>query len=212
MTAAPAKPPQKKKQATSPKVWAEITALYETGDYAVAELAKRFGLAPDTLTKKFIKQGTRKGSKQAEIQARVAASVAAAAITDATVMAARIKETKEEHYKMASAIGRLTWNEVLQAKKDNKPVAIALNNLKALDAAMTILRKAREERYAVLGLDRPDALDPDEIPELIISELTAEQVQQLRDRDHTELDDATTNQDAAESAPSDELVSEGDDE
>lgn len=207
--AAPAKPPRKKPVVLTPRQWAEVEALYAQGDKSGEVIGAKFGLSKQSVAGHCKHKGIKKGSKKAVLKKHVEAALATAAVNEATVLAARITETKEEHYKMASAIGRLTWNEILQAKKDGKPVGIALNNLKALDAAMTILKKAREERYAVLGLDKPDAIDPDEVPELVISELTAEEVQQLRDRDHTELDDVATNQEPADDLQDDDLVSEG---
>ncbi|MDR8301018.1 DNA-binding protein, partial [Acinetobacter baumannii] len=56
-------------------------------------------------------------------------------------------------------------------------------NLKALEIASNVLAKIRQERYAVLGLDKPDAVDATQLPELVIEELTADQVQQLKERD-----------------------------
>lgn len=183
----PAPAPSKYTRIT-PKQWARIEALWEEGDATYADLVKQYGKSVSTFERHFKKNAIVKGSKRAAVKAKVAEELAKTQIDDATVLAARIKETKEEHYKMASALSKLAWNEILEAKRDARPMATAMNNLKALDNAMTVLKKAREERFAVLGLDRPDAISPDEIPELVISELTPEMVKQLRDRDHTEMD------------------------
>jgi hypothetical protein len=174
------------------KEWARVEALWERGEVSYSDLVKKYGKSVSTFERHFRKRGIKKGAKREAVKKRVEEELAREDVNDAQVLAARIRETKEEHYKMAAALGRLTWNEILQAKRDGRPVATALPNLKALDGAMTILKKAREEKWAVLGLDRTDSVDPDLIPELIISELTAEQVKQLRDRDHTEVDDAET--------------------
>lgn len=187
----------------TPKKWAEAEAMWESGDFLMEDLVKKFGVARSTLERHFAKKGTVKGAKAAVTKKKVEEHLTKAAIDEAAILAARIKETKEEHYKMASALTRLTWAEILEAKKAGHPVAVALNNIKALDAAMTVMKKAREERFAVLGLDRPDAVDPDELPELVIAELTAEQVQQLRDRDLSDLDELPTNQGAVQPSTED---------
>jgi hypothetical protein len=192
--------------------WAKIEALWESGEATYADLVKTYGRSVSTFERHFRTKKIIKGSKKDEMKARVEQELEKTAVDEATVMAARIRETKEDHYKMASALARLTWNEVLQTKKDGKPMAAALNNLKALDSAMNVLKKAREERYSVLGLDRADSVDPDQVPELVISELTAEQVKLLRDRDHTELDGSTTNQDPVLGSPDNDLVTEGDED
>ncbi|WKZ86332.1 hypothetical protein N5B55_05100 [Ralstonia pickettii] len=205
--------PKSKYARLTPKQWAEAEALWESGEVTLDDLAARFGKNRSVFSNHFAKTGITKGSKSEANKRRVAEEVAKAAISDSTVLAARIKETKEEHYKMATALAKLTWNEILQAKNDARPFSTAMNNLKALDNAMTVLKKAREERYAVLGLDRDDAVDENGLPELVISELTAEQVEALRSRDEDDID--TEVEMADESAPAvstgeDDIVQEGD--
>lgn len=172
--------------------WAEAEALYSLGDASLAALAKKFGVQLQTVFQHMKRKGVKRGSKAEEHHKRVVEDVQKAAITDASVMAARIKETKEDHYKMAAGLAKLTWNEILKTKQDGVPVAAAMNNLKALDSAMSVLKKAREERYAVLGLDREDFVDEDGLPELVISELTADQVEQLRATRDDSFDDLPT--------------------
>ena len=218
MTASTPAPATKTKPRLSAKEWARIEALWEEGDITYAELVRRFGTSISTFERRFKKRGIVKGAKAAAQRAKVEEELKKQAVDEAVILAGRIKETKEEHYKMAAALGRLTWNEILQAKRDSKPVSVALNNLKSLHAAMAILKAAREERYAVLGLDRDDAVDPDQLPELIITELTPEQAKALRDRDHTEVEDGPITQATGEAVPlgdidddadPDEVVEEG---
>lgn len=195
VTTAAVKPTRKR---LTRKQWAEIEALWESGAVIYEDLVKKFGLNQSSFERHFKKRGIVKGAKAEATKKKVEEKLAQAAIDEATVIAARIKETKEQHYTMSSNLSKLAWAEILQAKKDLQPVAVAMNNLKALDKAMDILKKAREERWAILGLDRPDAVDPEELPELIISELTAEQIEELRRRDESELEDlpGTANQNA----------------
>ncbi|MCY1300238.1 hypothetical protein D9M70_497990 [compost metagenome] len=85
-----------------------------------------------------------------------------------------------------------------------------MNNLKALDNAMTVLKKAREERYAVLGLDRSDYVDDSALPELVISELTNEQIEAMRDRQEDSDDSLPTLEEEGELPDEDEVVEEDD--
>lgn len=194
MTTAAAPTGKPKARVLTPKQWAEIEALWESGEVIYEDLVKKYGKSISTYERHFKKHGIVKGAKAAATKKLVEEKMKAVAVDEAQVIALRIKETKEEHYKMAAALSKLTWQEILKAKQDGAPVAVALNNIKALDAAMNVLSKARAERYAILGLDRPDAVDPDELPELIISELTAEQIEELRNRDIDELTGLPTNQ------------------
>jgi hypothetical protein len=215
--AAPAPAPGAKKPRLTGPEWAKIEAAWEAGATTYSELVKVYGRSVTTFQQHFKKRGIKKGAAADKLKARAEKQLEQASQIDANILAARIKETKEDHYKMAAALSRLTWQEILAAKQAGHPVATAQGNLKAVDAAMTVLKKAREERYSVLGLDRPDAIDADEIPELVISELTAEQVQKLRDRDHLEVDglpapnqNALDDADQPDDEEEDDLVNEGD--
>ena len=196
-----AKTPKKRLTA---KQWAEAEALWESGSVTYEDLMKKFGLAQSSFERHFKKRHIVKGAKAAAVRAKVDERLAAAAIDEAAIIAARIKETKESHYTMANNLSKLAYAEILQAKKDGNPVSVAINNLKALDKAMDVLKKAREERWVVLGLDRPDAVDPEELPELVVSELTPEQIDELRRRDEADLEEVgSPNQSAADDSDDD---------
>lgn len=197
-----------KRRRFTPEQWSRIEAMWASGSVTYADLIAKFGSCTATFERHFKRVGCVKGSNAAATKERIVAKLESTAIAEATVLAARIHETKEQHYTMVGNLAKLAWNEILQCKRDNLPVSVAAANLKALNEGMTIFKKVREEKWAILGLDRPDAIDPDEIPELIISELTAEEVQQLRDRDHSELDDITP----PPAGEGDEDDGEGDDE
>lgn len=199
----------KPKSHMTPKQWREAEAMWESGDFTYDDLVKKFGKSVSTFERHFKKHGIVKGSKAAATKKKVEEKLAAAAVDEATILAARIKETKEEHYKMASAIGKLTWNEILKTKQDGVPIATALNNIKTLDAALSVISKARTEKWAVLGLDKPDAVDPDELPELLIGELTEEQIRELRERDDAGIDDLPTVQDPPADDGDNGVIEEG---
>lgn len=171
----------------TPKQWAEAEALWESGEVTLDELATKFGKHKSNFSRYFAKNGIKHGAKAEEHKKRVSEAVTAASVDDSTILAARIRETKEEHYKMAAGLGKLVWAELLKAKTDHQPMSVATNNLKALDIAATALKKVREERWAILGLDRPDFVDEEGLPELTINELTAEQIDEMRARDEASL-------------------------
>jgi hypothetical protein len=188
--AATGKPEEKAKpRRLTPKQWAVAEAMWENGEATLDDLAKRFGISNPGIHNHMKRAGIRRGAKAEAHKRKVAEAVTKAAVDDATVIAARIRETKEEHYKMAAGLAKLAWSEILKAKQDNLPVAVAMGNLKALDAAMTVMTKARSERWAVLGLDRSDYVDEDALPELLISELTADQIDELRNRKFGDLEE-----------------------
>lgn len=201
------------KSVVTKKEWLAIEQAWKAGTVTYADLVKTYSRSVSTFERHFKSRGIVKGSNADKIREKVEENLEKELVDDATVMAARIKETKEEHYKMASALGRLMWSEIIAAKQSAKPISAANSNLRTLEIAISGLKKVREERYAVLGLDRPDAIDPDQVPELIISELSAEEIQILRDRDITELDASPTIQlplDDVTALPDDEVIDESD--
>lgn len=201
----------------TPRQWAEAEALWEAGEVTLDDLATRFDKDRSAFVRYFKKHGIVKGSRAAARKEEVKEAVAAAGIDEATVLANRIRETKEDHYKMSSALAKLVWAEVLTAKKDEKPFSAIKDNLKALDNAMNVLMKARMERFAILGLDKDDYVDEDSLPELVISELTAAQIEELRNRDEEGLEAGTAvipetlQEEIEDEDEEDGIVEEGDD-
>jgi len=194
----------------TPKQWAEIEALWEAGTLTLEDLSKKYGKAVSTFTRHFKAKGTKRGSALDEAKQRAAEALKRNAAGDAAILAARIFETKDESYKMQTAIQRLFWNEVLIAKNNGVDIATRMPNIKAIKEISAGLSIVRSEKFAILGLDRPDATDPSELPELFVTELTAQEIKELRDRDITELDDIVPAQIALDDAPDDEIVDESD--
>jgi transposase-like protein len=170
----PVAPIRHRRMTTSAR--AEAIALWKSGEMTVDQLAKKFKKNRTTLFKLFKDEGAVKGADAAITKARVETAVAAAIVDDATVIATRIRETKDEHYKMASGISKLTWQIIVAAKSENRPYGSVGGDLRALKTAAETLRITREERYAVLGINENDDSDEKDIPVLQVQELTAEDI------------------------------------
>lgn len=182
------KKPETVKKTLTAAEWLEAEQLWATGETTAEGLAARFGIPEGTFRVRFSRKKLKHGSMKEEASKAMLTATAQEAASDAALLAARIRETKEEHYKMSQGIQKLAWKEVITATKNATPMHMIQGNLKALKLAADILKVTREERFAVLGLDRPDAQNGDEVPELIVRELTAEQVATLRDRTFSEFD------------------------
>lgn len=178
-----------KKTLPKPKQWAEMEALWALGEITRDEIAKKLDVTPTAVTMHMKKVGVVRGSKAEEHRKRITEEVTEAAVSDATIHAQRIKETKDAHYQMSSNLAKLAYAEILTARSSGSPLSVATSNLKALDAAATVIAKMRIERWAVLGLDRPDAVDTNELPSLVIEELTADQIEDLRNRDFNSFEE-----------------------
>lgn len=178
------------KPSISPALGSEIDKAWAEGRFAtMEELASHYEVPVAKLRERFKRNGIRKGQAIEEYNKRLQEELAQRAAEDAKVLADRIRETKEEHYKMATGISKLVWAEVLTAKQKSAPFATIKENLKSLAIAMKTLSDARVERFAVLGLDKEDKDDDDTLPELLVSELTQEQIEEIRNRTAGDPDD-----------------------
>lgn len=190
-TEEPTKPKAKSSKVTlRPTQWAVAEAMWSKGEATADELAKKFGVNRTTIHRHMTALGIAHGAAAEKTRKAVAEKVEAAIEDEAAIAAARIRETKDEHYKMASGLSKLTWNEILKAKQDGVPFAAVLANVKTLREAAATLAILRNERWVILGQDRPDAVDTSALPDLNINELTAEKIEELRNRDFNPYDDS----------------------
>jgi hypothetical protein len=160
--------------------WAEAEALWARGEVTLTQLSERYGKDVSAFTKHFRKKGLEKGSKAAEVKEKVEAAIDREMVTEAEITAQRVRETKDEHYKMSKALSQMAFSEVLQAKKAGIQLGAIIANLKAIESAMNTVKKGREERYAVLGLDNGEFIDDEQIPVLNVSDLTEEEIFEIQ--------------------------------
>jgi hypothetical protein len=161
---------------------AEATAIWQAGEMTLDELAKRFGRTTRAMSTLFAKAGAKKGDKRAEVHAAVQQQVNQQIAGDASVIANKIRETKDSHYALARVIAGLIQRELVQAQTQNKPFSGILNEIKTLKLAAEALSTLRAERYILLGIADGEKDDPDDLPELPIMEMTAEQIADMQKR------------------------------
>lgn len=179
-----APPPKLKKRNVTPAKWAQIEEAWIQGKFAtLSDLSEHFKVPVNSLKIRFSDRKLRRGQAIEEYHKKIEEELAKKAAEQAKVLSARVEETREQHYQMATGITKLTYAEILKAKQDGLPLSAIKGNLSSLESAMKILKMAREERFAVLGLNEKETDDDDEgLPELVISELTPEDIETLRSR------------------------------
>ena len=176
------KKPRKKPVYRKPlqkKEWAEIAALWSLGEARLADLARKFKVAPETVSRKMKKMGVKYGESAAEHTKKVQKKVEEAAVTDASVVAERIRETKEEHYRNSRALAAAAMRVLTTAQKSKHPLATAEPDLKAIERAIKIQDSALRQRWMVLGLDKIDSDDGD-LPDLMIREMTEGEIDKIK--------------------------------
>ena len=162
----------------TPTEWGQIEEMWASGDFTLVDLATTFGANASYLSQALAKRGIKKGSKS-EIYAEAAKDeTAKEMISDAAANIKRIKDSKDEHYKYATAIAKLIFARIAKAVNDEQPISDAKDDITTLKIAMAGIQLARADRWAITGLDRePDA--GDEIPVLPIEEFTNEELDEI---------------------------------
>ncbi|WP_199153553.1 hypothetical protein [Chromobacterium sp. ASV23] len=179
----PKKPKPRAGRWMTPAEKAECVALWESGEVTLDDLTRKFGRTPETISKVLSDAGAVKGRTAKEAAEKVRSAVESSIIDDAAKIANRIRETKEEHYSLARAITGLVKKEIIDVSRAGGEIGNRLGAFKALEAAMKVLKTAREERFAVLGILNGEDVDVESLPDLIVQELSAEDVATLRAMD-----------------------------
>jgi len=165
----------------APSTWAEVRALWETGNHDLAELSDRFGVSRRSIQSHVRKHGSAKGSKAAEMAAVVQKEIFKEELGDQETITRRAKETREAAYANAVVIGELVMAQLALAQKDPAQAFKAASAMKVLSLAAGTVERTQTIRLRALGLDKENA-PPDVMPELIIRDLSKEEKAALEAR------------------------------
>jgi hypothetical protein len=162
----------------APAIWAEICALWETGEPTLDELSARYSITTRALQSHFHKNGTMKGAKAMIIAAEVKEAVFADSFEDRETKIAKGRETRATDFANACKIETLIMVQVEEAQKDPTAAFRASAAIKALALAAQALERTTAMKWRSLGLDRVQ--DTDELPEIHIVNLTADDIKEMR--------------------------------
>lgn len=192
---------------------AEAVALWQSGEVTIVDLAKKYGRDAATINKVLSEAKAVKGAVASKVVEAATKKVAESIVADADVLAKRIRETKEEHYMLSRGIVMAVAKEIRE-HSSGKDMANRAPTLKAYESAMKVLKMAREERFAVLGILDGESSNGEEIPDLIVQELSADDVAVLRSMGGEEgIDDVGGGEEGSVATlPDDSLDIEEDDE
>lgn len=188
---------------------AELRALWEAGATTAEELAAKFGMSRRGVQAALARLGARKGAAAGAVAKAVRNRVLAEAVPSHPDLAVRIRETKDSAYQNAARLEALA----MQAAEDAAGELTGAAALRALDLAASVLARARNVKWAALGLDGRGAPDGDP-PVLMVRQMTEAEVAEIRAQQ--EAEDAITRIDggddaasAADSLPDDVVIEEG---
>jgi DNA-binding transcriptional regulator YhcF (GntR family) len=155
--------------------WTEAENLWARGVASLSELAEKYECDRATISRHMASAGIVKGSRSGEVVEAVDTAVSTKMKEDATLLAQRINDIKNDSYTRHEAIAKLAMNELAKARSANIPFASIVNNLKALNIAASIIEKTRIGSFEALGMNDENAL-PAELPELTFTIVDDEQI------------------------------------
>lgn len=170
--------PVKSKRLT-PAEWERLKLLWEMGNHTLSKLSEEFGIRADTIQRRLSADSVQKGARAHEIAQESEDAVKDELAAQATEDLRRVHATKNDHYKWAEALAKLVMGEIVEAKNAKTAIGMRDANITTLGKAAKTLEVLRKERYALLNLDKEDG-DPDDIPELLVAEMTEEQIKDLQ--------------------------------
>jgi hypothetical protein len=200
-----------------PLKWAAIESAWKFGKFkSLHELSKEFGVPLNILASRFNSRGIKKSESIEAYDRKVQEEIDKKAKADVKLIVERIKETREEHYRISSNMAKLAWGSVIEAKQTGKPFQALKNDLDALEKAMRIIKMSREERFAVLGVGQEGEENLETLPELLVSELSEQDIEQLRNAQPNPDDSTSVNTslitDPNDPASDDDIVEDGGEE
>jgi hypothetical protein len=166
----------------TPTQRAEAIALWKQGDVTMDELVDRYGCTEAALRRLFMVEKVKKGEGAREVEAKRIAVMQEAMQLEPGVHAQRVYETKDETYQVLRSLRKLVIGTLIEAKRAGKPLGAVQNDMKAIREAAAAVKICREEAFAVLGIREGEGTE-EALPELHITGLDDEQIEQLRAED-----------------------------
>jgi hypothetical protein len=164
-----------------PRDWLEIVQMARAG-VPVATIAKTFKVGQST-----VYQGLKK--RRVTIGAYSMPAAEYEESQERKELLKRIRETKENDYKYTEFVQRRSVKLLMDAERDGRAPGSTMDDMRALKAAMEVIRAGTENKWRILGLDKENADADKELPELPIREMTEAEI--IAERDKQLLDDAS---------------------
>lgn len=172
---------KQKKPNLKPSQIAEMEALWESGEVTLGYLSERFDRDQATISRHMSLKGIARGSKAEEYSRLVREKIAEELAEKPAENARRIKKMKDDHLNYNEVLNRLGFNELALAREHKRPMQSILPNVRALKELASLFALTRSESWALLGvIEFEQNNEKDDVPELLISELTSKDIEQMR--------------------------------
>ena len=173
----------------TPGEYEKAKGMWGSGMFTLSEISKKFDVSIAALTKRFKKDGIKKGQNNDKHQKAIDQSLENMAIADAEDTVRLISERKQYTTRMNEMLQKRAAHIMMRATKDEVPLGAMLGDLKFVTEFHKLLTAGYQLDAHVLGIDRIESQEKT-IPKLVIEEMTAEMIEQVRQQQvDDELDD-----------------------
>lgn len=158
---------------------AEAIALWRAGATTLDQLATQFGRSRETFLRLFNREGVTKGDLKEAHEKKVAAEAEAVLVNDATIRLKRIADVTDTNFRLITSLRNAVFNFAIRAKSENVPISKFAAEIRAYKEMIQSISMCREEHWVLLGLDKEDSNDGDDLPDLTIRELTVADIKAM---------------------------------
>lgn len=165
--------------------WEEIRTLWELGEIRLSKIVEKYGISKQAVMKYFKRNNVTHGSRKGEIKTAIVAGVAKATVAAAVPGFAdkrkqRIEDTREAHYVAADMLSKLANKTIMDCVRATpaRSLSSVKEDLRALRYAAAIQEQALNMRLEALSAH--DEIDEKEMPEFQVSDLTDQDIEELR--------------------------------
>jgi hypothetical protein len=163
----------------SPTEAAEAMARWRTGAETLEEIAGAYGVSTRALQYKFRQAGAAKGEAIVEDARRIERETIEEAFGDQPDRLQRGKRARQSSLDLAERIERAASSILTEIEATPSTAGSYAGGLRALSLAAQLVERTFAIKSSALGL-LPGDLDPEELPQIIIRDLTEEELEAIR--------------------------------
>jgi hypothetical protein len=163
----------------SPEAWAAAVAAWRTGASTLEEIASGLGMSVRGVQYRLAKEGARKGEAIAEDARRIERETIEEAFGDQPDRLQRGKRARQSSLDLAERIERAASSILTEIEATPSTAGSYAGSLRALSLAAQLVERTFAIKSSALGLS-PGDLDPEELPQIIIRDLSEEELEAIR--------------------------------
>lgn len=155
--------------------WEAVKTKWELGTHTLQMLSDEYGISLTAIKAGLNKRGAKRGSRSHE----VAEETAEQQKSERQRVAEQASRMKEKFLKYNDAIASIAMRKLMKQQADGKNLEGIKGEMETLRKAVAVISTARDENFHLLGLYKDDVSEED-LPEIVVSEMTAAELEAIQ--------------------------------